>query len=169
MTDESLVTLIGETEEHAGGDFSSDPALRAEDTSADEAAEHASARSHVRGTFESAAVPDLGALVHDDSPVPDVEDDAGLYGSAKTDEVGWITQDEASLGNRVTRGRQKVGAVIRQEVVERGEQVESPAEPEPVDLERGSFLMGTAPSLALRNHPANSLISMNQSAYAMSW
>jgi hypothetical protein len=169
MADEALVALIGEAEEHAGRDFSSYPALRPEDTSADEATKHPSAGSDVRGTFESAAVPDLGALIHDDSSVPHVENNARFYCSTQAYEVGWISQDQASFWNRVTRGRQKVGAVIGQEMVERGEEIEGPSKAEPVNFERGSFLVGTTPPLAVGYHPADRFVSVNETAYAWPW
>ena len=89
----------------------------------------------VERALEPGAVPHLDAWLEHDGALAHVEHHARLDRRAEHDDVGRVAQDEAALGHAGRRRRPKVGAVVGEEPLERGDEIERAPEQEPVDLD----------------------------------
>jgi hypothetical protein len=104
--------------------------------------------AHVGRPLQPGAAPHLGAFLDHHDSVAHVEHHAGLDHGAKADEVRRIAEHDGALGHARRRRGAEVGAVGRQQPLERGDQVVRAAEEDTVHLQPRPLVVGPLPMFA---------------------
>ena len=137
------------------GHLAAHPALRTQHRSAQVPAEHDGLRADVERAFEPGAAPDLRPFVHHDRAAAGVEHDARLDERPEDHHLRRFADDDGPARNLVPAGREVVGAVHGQEVLERGEQVVGAVEHQSVHLLSVAVVVRPLPALPLVHDPGD--------------
>ena len=115
--------------------------------------------------FEPGAVAHLDALLHHHGAVAHVEHHARLDRGAHDHDLRRGRPAPGCPRGSRWRAPPEIGAVLGQEALERGDQVEGAAEQQAVDLERLAPLVRPLPPLACRHDPADRPVAVVQPAH----